>query len=175
MKSNIISRIAAIVAAVEVQHCMTGIGNGRSDRGDGGEPSLVDEDLVRHVEAKHDDRCTGTEDDGCGMWVDIDVELGSGRDVAEIASTTHQHDLADTRHDCRLLDDGQGNMLLNTPENIAAIEFLRDIIANEYVPEILGYETPIAKAIAIPINFTHEKHPHYYPYSPLRNQHLCGT
>ena len=34
------------------------------------------------------------------------------------------------------LDDGQGNMLLNTPENIAAIEFLREIIANEYVPEI---------------------------------------
>jgi multiple sugar transport system substrate-binding protein len=34
------------------------------------------------------------------------------------------------------LDDGQGNMLLNTPENIAAIEFLREIVANEYVPEI---------------------------------------
>lgn len=34
------------------------------------------------------------------------------------------------------LDDGQGNMLLNTPENIAAIEFLREIVAKEYVPEI---------------------------------------
>ena len=34
------------------------------------------------------------------------------------------------------LDDGEGNMLLNTPENIAAIEFLREIVANEYVPEI---------------------------------------
>jgi len=34
------------------------------------------------------------------------------------------------------LDDGQGNMQLNTPENTAAIEFLREIIANEYVPEI---------------------------------------
>jgi multiple sugar transport system substrate-binding protein len=34
------------------------------------------------------------------------------------------------------LDDGEGNMLLNTPENVAAIEFLREIIANEYVPEI---------------------------------------
>ena len=34
------------------------------------------------------------------------------------------------------LDDGEGNMLLNTPENAAAIEFLREIIANEYVPEI---------------------------------------
>jgi len=33
-------------------------------------------------------------------------------------------------------DDGQGNMLLNTPENIAAIEFLREIVANGYVPEI---------------------------------------
>jgi multiple sugar transport system substrate-binding protein len=33
-------------------------------------------------------------------------------------------------------DDGQGNMLLNTPENIAAIEFLREIVAKEYVPEI---------------------------------------
>lgn len=34
------------------------------------------------------------------------------------------------------LDDGQGNMLLNTPENIAAIEFLREIVAQGYVPEI---------------------------------------
>ncbi len=34
------------------------------------------------------------------------------------------------------LDDGEGNMLLNTPENVAAIEFLREIVANEYVPEI---------------------------------------
>jgi len=34
------------------------------------------------------------------------------------------------------LDDGKGNMLLNTPENIAAIQFLRDIVAKEYVPEI---------------------------------------
>ncbi len=34
------------------------------------------------------------------------------------------------------LDDGNGNMLLNTPENIAAIEFLRTIVENEYVPEI---------------------------------------
>ncbi len=34
------------------------------------------------------------------------------------------------------LDDGQGNMLLNRPENIAAIEFLRELVANGYVPEI---------------------------------------
>jgi len=34
------------------------------------------------------------------------------------------------------LDDGQGNMLLDTPENTAAIEFLREIVAKEYVPEI---------------------------------------
>ena len=34
------------------------------------------------------------------------------------------------------LDDGQGNMLLNTPENVAAIEFLREIVVNEYAPEI---------------------------------------
>ncbi|MAT41194.1 MAG: hypothetical protein CL609_02555 [Anaerolineaceae bacterium] len=32
-------------------------------------------------------------------------------------------------------DDGQGNMLLNTPENVAAIEFLRETIAKEYQPE----------------------------------------
>jgi multiple sugar transport system substrate-binding protein len=32
-------------------------------------------------------------------------------------------------------DDGQGNMLLNTPENVAAIEFLRETIKNEYQPE----------------------------------------
>jgi multiple sugar transport system substrate-binding protein len=34
------------------------------------------------------------------------------------------------------LDDNEGNMLLNTPENVAAIEFLREIVAKEYVPEI---------------------------------------
>jgi multiple sugar transport system substrate-binding protein len=34
------------------------------------------------------------------------------------------------------LDDGEGNMLLSTPENVAAIEFIREIIAKEYVPEI---------------------------------------
>lgn len=33
-------------------------------------------------------------------------------------------------------DDGQGNMLLNTPENVAAVEFLRAMVQNGYVPEI---------------------------------------
>jgi multiple sugar transport system substrate-binding protein len=32
-------------------------------------------------------------------------------------------------------DDGEGNMRLNTPENIAAIEFMREIVANGYSPE----------------------------------------
>ena len=32
-------------------------------------------------------------------------------------------------------DDGQGNMRLNTPENIAAVEFMREIVANGYSPE----------------------------------------
>lgn len=32
-------------------------------------------------------------------------------------------------------DDGQGNMRLNTPENIAAIEYMREIVANGYSPE----------------------------------------
>ncbi len=32
-------------------------------------------------------------------------------------------------------DDGQGNMQLNTPENIAAIEFMRQIVSNGYSPE----------------------------------------
>lgn len=34
-------------------------------------------------------------------------------------------------------DDGQGNMLLNTPENIAAIEFLRETVARGYNPEVV--------------------------------------
>jgi ABC-type glycerol-3-phosphate transport system substrate-binding protein len=34
-------------------------------------------------------------------------------------------------------DDGQGNMLLNTPENMAAIEFLRTLAVEEYVPEVV--------------------------------------
>jgi multiple sugar transport system substrate-binding protein len=33
-------------------------------------------------------------------------------------------------------DDGKGNMLLNTPENVAAVEFLRTIVQKGYVPEI---------------------------------------
>jgi multiple sugar transport system substrate-binding protein len=33
-------------------------------------------------------------------------------------------------------DDGKGNMLLNTPENIAAIEFLRTLTVKGYVPEV---------------------------------------
>jgi multiple sugar transport system substrate-binding protein len=34
-------------------------------------------------------------------------------------------------------DDGQGNMLLNTPENVAAVEFLRTLTAEGYVPEVV--------------------------------------
>lgn len=34
------------------------------------------------------------------------------------------------------LDDGEGNMRVNTPENIAAIEFIRTLVVNGYVPEI---------------------------------------
>ncbi|NOZ50228.1 MAG: extracellular solute-binding protein [Chloroflexi bacterium] len=34
------------------------------------------------------------------------------------------------------MDDGHGNMLLNTPENIAAIAFLRQLVQKGYVPEI---------------------------------------
>ena len=34
------------------------------------------------------------------------------------------------------IDDGQGNMTLNTPETVAAIQFLRDIVQAGYVPEI---------------------------------------
>lgn len=34
------------------------------------------------------------------------------------------------------LDDGQGNMKLNTPENIAAISFMRDLVTKGYAPEI---------------------------------------
>lgn len=34
------------------------------------------------------------------------------------------------------LDDGQGNMKLNTPENIAAIEFMRTLVVEGYAPEI---------------------------------------
>jgi multiple sugar transport system substrate-binding protein len=33
-------------------------------------------------------------------------------------------------------DDGEGAMTLNTPENVAAIQFLRDIVQAGYVPEI---------------------------------------
>ena len=33
-------------------------------------------------------------------------------------------------------DDGAGNMLLNTPENVAAIEFLRTLTVEGYVPEV---------------------------------------
>jgi multiple sugar transport system substrate-binding protein len=34
------------------------------------------------------------------------------------------------------LDDGNGKMTLNTPENIAAIQFMRDLVAKQYAPEV---------------------------------------
>lgn len=33
-------------------------------------------------------------------------------------------------------DDGQGNMLLNTPENVAAVTWLREMVQRGYVPEV---------------------------------------
>lgn len=33
-------------------------------------------------------------------------------------------------------DDGKGNMLLNTPENIKAVEFMREVVQKGYAPEI---------------------------------------
>lgn len=35
------------------------------------------------------------------------------------------------------VDDGQGKMTLNTPENVAAISFIREIVAKGYAPEIV--------------------------------------
>jgi multiple sugar transport system substrate-binding protein len=34
-------------------------------------------------------------------------------------------------------DDGKGNMLLNTPENVQAVQFMRDVVARGYSPEIV--------------------------------------
>jgi len=34
-------------------------------------------------------------------------------------------------------DDGKGNMLLNRPENVKAVEFIREIVAKGYAPEIV--------------------------------------
>lgn len=34
------------------------------------------------------------------------------------------------------VDDGQGKMLLDTPENVAFIQFVRDLVAKGYVPDI---------------------------------------
>jgi multiple sugar transport system substrate-binding protein len=33
-------------------------------------------------------------------------------------------------------DDGKGKMLLNTPENVAAITWLREMVAKKYIPEV---------------------------------------
>jgi multiple sugar transport system substrate-binding protein len=44
-------------------------------------------------------------------------------------------------------DDGAGNMLLNTPENLAAIRFIREIVAKGYAPESVfagGFEEEAA-------------------------------
>jgi multiple sugar transport system substrate-binding protein len=34
-------------------------------------------------------------------------------------------------------DDGKGNMLLNTPENIQAVQFMREVVAKGYSPDIV--------------------------------------
>ncbi|MGD9146398.1 MAG: extracellular solute-binding protein [Anaerolineae bacterium] len=65
--------------------------------------------------------------------VDIMTYFGStdfGGDGAERAVWTTISGFGGT------YDDGQGNMLLNTPENIAAVEFLRELAVKGYVPEV---------------------------------------
>lgn len=53
-------------------------------------------------------------------------------------------------------DDGKGNMLLNTPENIAAIEFIREIVAKGYAPESVfagGFEEEAAYRDSLAASF----------------------
>jgi len=50
------------------------------------------------------------------------------------------------------VDDGHGKMLLDTPNNIAAIQFLRDIVAKGYVPDIAfagGFQDPQQRGLQL--------------------------
>ena len=55
--------------------------------------------LVGHVQAEHHERDAGLEHHLRGVRVDVDVELGGGRDVALADGAAHQHDLADAADD----------------------------------------------------------------------------
>jgi hypothetical protein len=57
--------------------------------------------LVRHVQPEHDDRHALAEHQRRGVRVDVEVELGGRRDVAEIARAAHQHDAVDLRREMR--------------------------------------------------------------------------
>ena len=59
------------------------------------------------VEVEHHGRHPGLEDDPCSVRVDVEIELGRGRDVALAPRTPHEHDLGQPRDDPRLLDDGE--------------------------------------------------------------------
>ncbi len=63
------------------------------------------EHAVGHVERDHGDRHAAPQHDVGGLGIDIDVELGSRGDVADLEiGARHHHDLADPRRDVGSLD-----------------------------------------------------------------------
>jgi hypothetical protein len=66
---------------------------------------------VGHVERGHGDRDATPEHHVGGLRIDIDVELGRRRDVADLEiGAAHHDDLLDARRDLWRLDQGHGDV-----------------------------------------------------------------
>ena len=83
------------------QHAVDRRANLRAKRLDARDMVVAGECLQRYAEAEHHDRAACRKDDRRGMGIDMDVEFGRRRDVAEADGAAHQHDTMDLRQDVR--------------------------------------------------------------------------
>ena len=75
------------------------------------EPRLGGGQLMCRVERDHRDRDPAVKDDCRGVRVDMHIEFGCGRRIAELeARPTHHHQFADLGGDLRRLRQRQGNV-----------------------------------------------------------------
>ena len=80
-----------------------------ADGADAVEPFAGAEHLVGHIERQHGDGHSGLEHDVRCLWVNIDIELSRGSDVAALEiSACHHHDAADAGGDVGRLEPGPG-------------------------------------------------------------------
>ena len=75
------------------------------ERAQCGEPRRGGQQLMGDIERQHRDRDTTVEDDGRGVRVDMDIELGGGGHIPEFeTSASHDDEFADPTGNLRRLD-----------------------------------------------------------------------